>query len=842
MSQDRIISLLKKPFIFDSQLSEITPALLLKIVEFRRDPREQEKETWREDDPEAWDTLLVPAPRFDEWEYRQILEEGVRPLADREPYQVARILIDAVASMIRLGMHQQDFDKGIEEDSSEVWCRKLNKPDRDYQDIRGILVQTLTYACEQVYKKARESIDALDQALRNHRWVVFRRLRQYLYATHPNDQTLPWIREQILGHEDFSRWEHHYEFQLMIRKASEHFGPRLLSEEEKEEIFGNILSGPSMEDYLEWAGDRYSNQAFQKRKRYFHHKQLRPFATLLNGELRDYFDELEEDVHTDELTDDSYHLYNVGTGGIVRYKSPKSVEDLQSLTDEDLISYLNKWDQKHMVKDDWLLEINIDALAKVFQSLFKLQIVPNVERLTFWMQNRDRIARPIYITAMLNTMTEFVKEKKFDHLDQWIECCEWVLSHPDSEQVEGQPRPEEGSRDHPDWSRSRRAVVDFIDSCLSKDNEAPVAAKDGLAMLLQQVCTQPDWRLDNNRPVLLSQDRPITEAINNTRSRALDSLVNFAFWIRRALPEDDLSEVISILNLRIANNSVIPLTRPEYAILGMHFGNLCHLEENWAAKNRDGFFPRGKEIVWWDAFGSYLRFNEPAMPAFEILRDDFKYAIDNLQTLPGQNGNGKKIVNRLGQHLFTYFLWDVYPLSGDDESLLENFYAKTNDDRAQWADLFDYVGRSLKISDQNLEQGLIDRIIIFFDWRLQVAEPMELNEFTYWLEAECLDPEWRLQSFLKILDLVQQRGGSIYLQVKILTKFLPDHLELIVECFAKITASINHETQIHIPTDEAKTILKAGLKSENTKIKENAERARENLLRSRKFEFMDIDH
>lgn len=842
MSQDRIINLLKKPFIFDSQLSEITPALLLKIVEFRRDPREQEKETWRKDDPEAWDTLLVPAPRFDEWEYRQILEEGVRPLADREPYQVSRILIDAVASMIRLGMHQQDFDNGVEQDSSEVWCRKLNEPDPGYQDIRGILVQTLTYACEQVYKKARDSIDALDQALRNHRWVVFRRLRQYLYASYPNDQTLPWIREQILGHEDYSRWEHHYEFQLMIRKASEHFGPRLLSKDEKEEIFGNILSGPSREDYREWVGDSYSNQAFQTRRSYFHHKQLRPFTTILNEDLRDYFHELEGDVHTEELTDDSYHLYNVGTGGIVRYKSPKSVEDLQSLTDEELISYLNEWDQKHLDKDDWLLEINIDALSGVFQSLFKEKIVLNSERLTFWMQNRDRIARPIYTTAMLNTMTEFVKEKNFDNLDQWIEYCEWVLSHPDPELVEGQPGLREESREHPDWSRSRRAVVDFIDSCLSKDNETPVAARDGLAKLLQQVCTQPDWRLDNDRPVLLNQDRPITEAINNTRSRALDSLVNFGFWIRRALPEDNISEVVGILNLRIAKNSEIPLTRPEYAILGMHFGNLCHLERNWAAKNRDRFFPRGNEFVWWDAFGNYLRFNEPAMPAFEILRNDFKNAIDNLQTLPGQNGNGKKIVNRLGQHLFTYYLWDVYPLSGDDESLLENFYAKTNDDRAQWADLFDYVGRSLKISDQHLEQGLIDRIIIFFDWRFEVAESMELNEFTYWLEAECLDPEWRLQSFLKILDLVQQRGGSIYLQVKILTKFLPNHLALIVECFAKITDSINQETQIHIPICEAKTILEAGLKTENQDIKENAERARENLLRSSRFEFMDIDY
>ena len=43
-----IIELLKKPFIFDSNLSEITPALLLKLVEFQQDSHEQEKKSRRQ--------------------------------------------------------------------------------------------------------------------------------------------------------------------------------------------------------------------------------------------------------------------------------------------------------------------------------------------------------------------------------------------------------------------------------------------------------------------------------------------------------------------------------------------------------------------------------------------------------------------------------------------------------------------------------------------------------------------------------------------------------------------------------------------------------------------------
>lgn len=836
-----IISLLEKPFIFDAHLSEVTPALLLKLVEFRKDPREQEKRSRRKENPEAWNTSLEPIPRFDQWEYQQILEKGIRPLAEHEPYQVSRILIDAVASMIRLGMHQEDFEKGSDQDYSEIWCRRLDKPDRDYQDVKETLVQTLTYACEQVYDKAPESIDALDQALRNHRWKVFKRLRQHLYASHPNDQPLPWIREQILGHDDYPKWEHHYEFQLMIRKASEQFGPRLLSEDERKVIFDAILSGPSKEDFREWMGDRYSEEAFQQRQRYFHRMQLRPFAALLSGDVRRYFDELEGEAQAEAVTDDSYSPYGGVTGGSVSYRSPKSAEDIESLTDEELLTYLNDWNEEHRDKDNWLVEINIPALAGVFQSLFKEKIVPNGERLAFWLANRDRIARPVYVAAMLKAMLKLVKEKGFDNLDQWIEFCAWVLSHSDTARVGGQPEPRDESRDHPDWGSSRRAVVDFIDACVNKETDTPITARDGLAALLRQACSQFDWRLDHDRPVLLNRDDPITEAINNTRSRALESLVNFGFWVRRQVPEDHLlPEVTDILTKRIAEDAKIPLTRPEHALLGMHFGNLCTLNRDWAARQREIFFPQANQSVWRDAFGSYIRFNRPVKLTFEILRGEFEYAIENLNILTAEKDSGKELIDRLGQHLFTYYLWQVYPLTGN-ESLLARFYDKTNDDRKLWAQLFDHVGRSLRNSGKHLEQVLTDRAIDYFDWRLEVAESMELQEFTFWLEAECFDPEWRLRSYSKILDLGRGKDVGLSMEVKTLNKLLPDHQSLVVECFAKITDAMNQDSHMYVLADEAKPILRAGLNAEDPQVRANAERARENLLRVGRFDFLDIE-
>lgn len=194
----------------------------------------------------------------------------------------------------------------------------------------------------------------------------------------------------------------------------------------------------------------------------------------------------------------------------------------------------------------------------------------------------------------------------------------------------------------------------------------------------------------------------------------------------------------------------------------------------------------------------------------------------------------------LGQHLFLYYLWKVYPLRGN-ESLLERFYDSTSDDRKHWAQLFDHVGRSLRDNNKHLDKELTDRAIAYFDWRFEVAEPLELQEFTFWLEAECLDPEWRLSAYSKILNLSHGRDAGFPIVVRALTKLLPESLALVVECFAKITDAMDQSTHLYVSADEAKPILKAGLLAENPQVRENAERARDNLLQVGRFEFLDMD-
>ena len=499
----------------------------------------------------------------------------------------------------------------------------------------------------------------------------------------------------------------------------------------------------------------------------------------------------------------------------------------------------NPSNRKPFEEDGSLIAITIEALSGAFQTAFKNSIITDAGRLRFWMENRERIKQPIYVRAMIEGMQEHVKARNFDKLSGWFTFCEWVLSHPDQEQDE--------SQEQPDWRNSRRAVGDFIGACLEKDVAVPLSFRGQLAKLLDMLCTQFDWRLDHGEPIRLNRDDQLTEAINNTRSRALEDLVNFGFWMRRHGPTAEGSEITKTLEKRFTPEAEYRLTPPEHAILGKNYQYIFGLDKAWTTEHRSDFFPQDAWRKWLEAFGNFLRFTPPGQPIFDVVLNDFEFALEHLDRFKQQKQSGQELTDDLGEHLFTYYLWEVYPLKGES-SLLECFYLKTDGERKHWATLFGYVGRSLRNTRKLLDEGLKDRIIAFFECRLEVGEPTELQRFTFWLEAECMEAEWRLRAYSRILDVLKvldasqrkdQRARISSDALQPLRAMLPKHIAGVVECFAKLTDSMPKSGATYIRTDHAKAILKAGREYEDESVRENAWRARENLLQRGYFSIMD---
>ena len=179
----------------------------------------------------------------------------------------------------------------------------------------------------------------------------------------------------------------------------------------------------------------------------------------------------------------------------------------------------------------------------------------------------------------------------------------------------------------------------------------------------------------------------------------------------------------------------------------------------------------------------------------------------------------------------------MFPLEGQ-ESLLERFYQQTNKKREHWANLFNHIGHRLWNTGKHLNQNTEDKARKFGDWRLKFEDPTELQYFTTWLQAECLDAEWRLKAYSKVLDVCEVEDWGFHF--KTLCEMLPNHTAKVVECFFKLTEQVQRDN-FYIQTEEAKTILKAGRESSDEKVRHDAENARENLLKSGRFVLPDLD-
>ena len=648
---------------------EITAALELAelLVKFEPDPEYSRKQKLYEEDPRNFAALLEPHPRMEQWDYIRLMQKGIRALAESDPYGTACLLMKATADMIYLGTYRADLDKRGEEDFSQIRYPNLRGREGSYTQPRDSLVYTLTFACERVYENSDEStIEELDSALRNQRWKIFRRLRQHLYSLHPNDQTRPWIREAILLHADYSQWQHHYEFQQMIRRSCEAIGESLLSENERARIFDLILSGPSKDAFQEWTGDNFTEALYEQHMRTFHRMQFTPFALVLFGEYLSYFEELtaESDM---SITDDAFAPFGEIKGGMVVQQSPRPVEDLADLSDEELLDYINEWQDSHRDAEDWLIEISIEGLANAFQTVFRDWIVADDNRHRFWMENKERISRPIYIRTMVEEMREQVSQNRIARLGEWLDYCEWVLLHPDI----GEPGHEydEQYRDSPNWRNSRTAVVQLVEACFEDGVDVPITFQDKLGRVLNVVCTGSDYRLDNNSSVFPNQNDMLMEAINNTRSRALEVLIKLGLWCKRKDPDSDVPIVTNTLESRFSSEAEFPVTPPERTILGLNYGHVIGLNEAWAAKHSSDFFPQDKVPEWAQAFGNCLKVFGPHRLLFDFLQADYEFALQNLDEFADSGELGIDSVDALGRHLFSYYMWEMYSLNGGGQSL-----------------------------------------------------------------------------------------------------------------------------------------------------------------------------
>ena len=124
--------------------------------------------------------------------------------------------------------------------------------------------------------------------------------------------------------------------------------------------------------------------------------------------------------------------------------------------------------------------------------------------------------------------------------------------------------------------------------------------------LLNAACMAPDYYLDADKAIITPRDY-LTDAINTTRGRALQNLIQYGFWVRRHSEKADISDVFKVLEARLDSGPLI--TDPEYALLGAGLHQLYDLNSSWAKAKVLRLFPQDVPKTWSIGFATYLKFN-----------------------------------------------------------------------------------------------------------------------------------------------------------------------------------------------------------------------------------------
>jgi hypothetical protein len=333
----------------------------------------------------------------------------------------------------------------------------------------------------------------------------------------------------------------------------------LFSEQELARIFDAILCGPDKEQFKTFMGEQFSEDSFRVRRQHFHLRQFRPFKAALFGKYRKIYDELL--AAGQEPTDDDYSLYSGGESKTGGSRSPKSVQELAALSDDDLVVFLNHWEDVHRDEKQWWIDVDFTGLGIAFQQI----IEADPARFLAWGATWHEIERPIYFRYALEVAAKRIKTTHHVELAQWFDLCDWIIQRQDAVQ-KGDNKPSETSRQNPSWDSARQAVVDLIEACVSKEVNVGIEWRPRIFSILHAICLADDYYLDADKPIVTPRDY-LTDAINTTRGRALQNLINYAYWLRRHQSEmTPIAEVTETLESRFAGKRAqtikVPFEQP----------------------------------------------------------------------------------------------------------------------------------------------------------------------------------------------------------------------------------------------------------------------------------------
>jgi hypothetical protein len=802
-----------------------------RLVRLRSDPKRDEKAEKRKADSNAPFTSLKPHAPYDIHAYKTVIEEDVVLLVQAYPWDATQMLIQALAEGIAFSLFEPDESKPY--DRSDLWCHHMRDADKYEHDAKSYLAHALTNACEILLQKEPERIQDLDKCLRCQSWHFFNRLRWYLYARFP-DITKTLMKSDAVSYGKYDDGEYGFEFASMLQAVS---NCQLLDDNELVGIFKKIESGPDIEGYKNWLGDKITEDQIQGRREYFFIKQLFPFELVLHKfpEYWEKYQGLVQNHGAIKLSD--YFKYRIGGGesGFVQEKSPITVEILLGKTHEELLEFLNQWKPASHISD--FRAPNISGLAKVLSE----SLIQQPDRFLA-VADRMALTNPTYVRDFLYFLVERAKQKQSLPWEKVIVLCEWVVGQP-SRHLD--PNQDNWRNGEPDFTTCRQTVAGlFQHGSHDYPHSIPWALRERIFPMIKSLSTDYDNRLEHES---FGSDH-LNHAINSVRGEAAQALVDHAFWIKRNLKLDTqamakMPEVQLLLESRL--DSLNEKSHSVHAVFALLTPQLCQLDSEWLKKALNKIFPAEHELFdrWIAAWKTFVIWNQPYGWLFNVLKEQYGIAIERLDALRDDDKSSRSAIDALGEHLITFYWWGLIPLTGGDSSL-EKYLVKAN--AKERAHLINYIGRVMENS-QDLPKEVEIRFMEYWQHRFEMIKQggkyeeasEELSDFAWWFRPGKLDKAWCLKQLQELLNLTPQIHETHFLLESLARVSVEFPFET-ANCLRLIVGKITKEKYVYLDEKSAKEILNVAINSKQKDAANIAQATKDTLLRMGRFEYKDI--
>jgi len=763
-------------------------------------------------------TLISP------WQYQQTLEKYVPELVSVAGEKVLKTLLcsllyDAIEFSRPSGTREANKNNPyFWEDKSIYWQPVIEEhPQNSPYEVRQFLVIAVRDAADTILQSDPSKLRSIVDLLEKYHWRVFYRIALYLLRKFPDaDRNL--LIEKLVNQKRFSDrtvWED-YEY---VHLAQDYFGD--LPKEEQDKIL-SWIENPEHD----WTLLKNPEEK-AKRLRYWQLYKLTPFKDSLPTQWEQRYQQLVQEFDTVELS--KIVFGGISEVRILGTQSPKTESELDSMSIEELISFLKTWKPNSNYPFD---EPSYAGLESVVTGLAE----KNPEKYARLAENFQNL-HPRYGYSLLcglesALINQHDKLREFPWLSV-LRLCYWLVE--ESHQAGDQEKIDH-EFDHY-WRTANKEVTDLLRVGFTdqQKQQIPFNLRSDVWNILKRLTQDPNPTPEDETQDNSSNMDFTTLSLNTVRGAAMHTVVRYALWIRRHFEQmPDSAERISqgfneMPEVRqILDEHLDPDYDPSQAIrsvYGQWFPWLVLLDSDWASQNVSKIFPADEALshLWDSAWESYITYCSVYNNVFDVLHQEYSNAIEKIDTAKNHKEQLSHPEEGLAQHLMTLYWRGTINLN-EPEGLLAQFYAKAPDALCGYA--LEFVGRSLHQTKEAIEPNILNRIQLLWQQRLETArtEPAshthELAAFGWWFNSGKFDETWAVEQLAEVLKLGVQVED--FLVSERLATLAPKMPQSVIECLSLMIETAKNDWHIYGYGEEAKIILSAAIGSSNNQAKQTA--------------------